>query len=84
MNSKTFAWEAALPGWLRARLGLERIPERTDALPESGRGGEVLLPGFPNVPTSKLGYTPAQANVVADLAGWLVKRHEKLFREVFR
>ena len=35
--------------------------------------------GFPGMPTSSLDYTPGQANMLADLTGWVVKHNADVF-----
>mmetsp|Transcript_24988 Transcript_24988/g.34765 ORF Transcript_24988/g.34765 Transcript_24988/m.34765 type:complete len:645 (-) Transcript_24988:46-1980(-) len=70
---RAFNWENKLPEWLRTQIAPEE--KNTKVLP----GKNSSFPFFPHYPTWPLDMTPEQANLLADLSGWVVDNNKEVF-----
>uniref|UniRef100_A0A7S2XGV5 PNPLA domain-containing protein n=1 Tax=Lotharella oceanica TaxID=641309 RepID=A0A7S2XGV5_9EUKA len=73
---RVFAWEDKLPADLREELF---EPVRDTSVLKGRR--ESKYPGFPNIPLFPLDMPPEQANLLANLQGWVVKNNSQLFMD---
>eukprot|EP00045_Choanoeca_perplexa_P010021 m.100198 g.100198 ORF g.100198 m.100198 type:complete len:553 (-) comp15118_c0_seq2:1087-2745(-) len=69
------AWEAKLPKDLQSLV----VPDK-DASNPTVTIDHGELKGFPNFDTLKLHYTPLQANMLANLCGWIIQANMDIFK----
>lgn len=71
---RALEWERRLPA--ETRKLVQPTKNANDPSVLRSRGSYAL---FPHIPTSKLHYTPGLANLLSNLAGWVVQQNQDLF-----
>ena len=70
-------WELQLPRSLQQLVVPPQDPDDLSKLPTTGP-----FKDFPHISTAKLSYSPELANLMANLAGWVVKKNSHIFKRL--
>ena len=70
-------WELQLPYHLRELVVPPQDPEDLSKLATTGP-----FKDFPHLSTAKLSYSPEQANLIANLAGWVITKNSHIFKRL--
>ena len=76
---RVYEWESKLSNEVADVVAPHRLTKKSNLLPKEG-----LFKDFPHFSTTKLHFEASQANALADMSAWVVKRNLNIFKKALK